>query len=744
MASTALSFKLDDSFVEEVKKWDNPFNGNKLGEIVYQRTYSRVKSDDTNEEFYETVRRVVEGCFSDQKDHINKLGKNWDDVMAQRSAQEMFERMFKMKFLPPGRGLWVSGTPVHREKKLGMAANNCAFLSTENILDNPTRPFTVLMDMSMCGTGVGFDTKGADKVKLYEPILTPNQLGLTYFTVPDTREGWVMSLEILLNSYFIEDSPDVVFDYDEIRPKGEKLKTFGGVSSGPAPLIELHNKIREVMSREMGKGSGLTSTGITDICNLIGVCVVSGGVRRTALIGFGESDDKEFLDLKNYDKNPHRMSYGWTSNNSIFAQVGQDYTDIQDRICKNGEPGLAWLGNMQKYSRMCDPPDWKDRRARGGNPCFSIDTSITTSEGLRQIKDLLGKKFTAVIDGKEYPSTDEGFFLTAENQQLYKLELENGLTVRATANHKFVTPEGLVELENLEIDDDICLSDNTDYKWKGGIGTEEEGYLMGNLISDGTFNGIHGTDDVPRAFISMWINKDVYDDPKEYEPYRYIQNIATNVLTHRNNSNFKGLKLAREKDKTWEYRLSMVAINEMAQKFDIKPREKKIPENGSYEFTKGLLQALFDFDGTVNPTKGHRTIRIRQNNLSRLESIQRLLYLLGIGSKIYKNRQKEGMRSMPDGKGGMKDYYCKSCHDLNISGDNIIKYQNIIGFKDNAKKERLEEACNYKKEAKVYEYISKVKSITEDKIENVYCSTIPGPHIFVAGGIKARNCLEQS
>ena len=70
--------------------------------------------------------------------------------------------------------------------------------------------------------------------------------------------------------------------------------------------------------------------------NLIGKCVVAGNVRRTAEIVFGDPESEEYINLKNYKKNPHREMYGWTSNNSVFAELGQDYTDIAERICDNG------------------------------------------------------------------------------------------------------------------------------------------------------------------------------------------------------------------------------------------------------------------------------------------------------------------------------------------------------------------------------------------------------------------------
>ena len=70
--------------------------------------------------------------------------------------------------------------------------------------------------------------------------------------------------------------------------------------------------------------------------------------------------------------NPHRASYGWTSNNSIFARLGMNYDQIAQRIAINGEPGLAWLDNMRAYGRMADPPNYKDKRVCGGNLMSSV------------------------------------------------------------------------------------------------------------------------------------------------------------------------------------------------------------------------------------------------------------------------------------------------------------------------------------------------------------------------------------
>ena len=357
-------FTLSENFINKFKRKKPPFGFNGLGELVYMRTYSRIKEDGKNEKWWETIRRVVEGTYSMQKEWIDSHQLGWNPWQAQKSAQEMYDRIFNMKFLPPGRGLWAMGTPITEEKGLYAALNNCAFVSTETLKDDYSKPFTFLMDASMLGVGVGFDTKGAGQI-IVKGIKKDRDEQV--FEIPDTREGWVESLGMLLESYFHGTAP-VEFDYTKIRPAGEPISGFGGVSSGHEPLQEVHEAIRKVLDKNSGKP--ITITTIVDIMNLIGKCVVAGNVRRTAEIVFGDPHSDEYLDLKNYKVNPHRDQYGWTSNNSIFAELGMDYTDVAKRIVDNGEPGLAWLDNMKKYSRMKNGGDWKDHRVAGGNPCL--------------------------------------------------------------------------------------------------------------------------------------------------------------------------------------------------------------------------------------------------------------------------------------------------------------------------------------------------------------------------------------
>jgi len=403
---TSFSFKLAEEFIAGYKNKKAPFGyadvaGNSVGEITFLRTYSRKKEDGTKETWAEVCERVINGMYSLQKDHAKQNRLPWSDAKAAASAKEAYDRLFNLKWTPPGRGLWVMGTDIVNEQKNSAALQNCAFVSTNEMTkNNPGKPFAFLMEASMLGVGVGFDDKGADKgFDIYEPVIVQE------YRIPDTREGWAESTTALINSYLKPEQPLYEFNYDDIRPYGTVIKTFGGTASGPEPLIKLHENIKKMFDGR--KGEKLTRVDIADIGNMIGVCVVSGNVRRSAELLIGRIDDEDFLNLKNADRFPQRNSYdpetpgwAWMSNNSVDVCVGTDFSPIVDGIVRNGEPGVVWMDVSRKYGRLVDAPNNKDRRVVGYNPCAEqslesfemctlVETYLNRHESLEDFKRTL-------------------------------------------------------------------------------------------------------------------------------------------------------------------------------------------------------------------------------------------------------------------------------------------------------------------------------------------------------------------
>lgn len=271
-----LSFHLPQEFVDQYKdrkpNWGFDIGGgNTLAELTFITKYSRRKEDGTKERWYETVRRCIEGMYSILKDHCKANRTPWNEPKALRSAMDAYERMFTFKWTPPGRGIWMMGTEfVHKEHN-SAPLQNCAFLSTEKIssrsVNEAILPFVRLMEMSMHGIGVGFDSKGAGKLTIHSP--NPDETRV--YVVEDSREGWVESQGVLLESYFFENRPTVEFDYSQIRPAGEPLKRFGGVAAGPGPLMDLHDAMRKLFDGRAGER--ITELDIGDIMNLEGKCL---------------------------------------------------------------------------------------------------------------------------------------------------------------------------------------------------------------------------------------------------------------------------------------------------------------------------------------------------------------------------------------------------------------------------------------------------------------------------------------
>lgn len=225
-----ISFRLPEDFIQEYKKkpvkWGFPVGGgNSLGELTFVSKYSRRKDDGTKERWHETCERVINGYYSILKDHCKQNRTPWNEFKAQKAAQDAYDRMFNFKWLPPGRGLWMMGTEFVNGRNNSAALQNCSFISTEKLSNHSayeaTLPFIRLMEMSMLGVGVGFDTKGAGNLEIQEPTEDTETI-----IIEDSREGWFESVASLLESYFFKNRKTIIFDYSLIRPAGEPIRGF--------------------------------------------------------------------------------------------------------------------------------------------------------------------------------------------------------------------------------------------------------------------------------------------------------------------------------------------------------------------------------------------------------------------------------------------------------------------------------------------------------------------------------------
>ena len=354
-------FRLSEQFILPYIDKEVPWGP--VGYVTFKRTYARRLNEfnpeaEGTEEWYQTCRRVIEGMFDMQKQHVYYLGLEWNDSKAQATAKDAYDRLFNLKWTPPGRGLWMMGTKFV-EERTAAGLFNCAFRSTKEISTKGGYLFSWMMDALMLGIGVGFDTLGAGTVTITEPKYT-NDVHI----IDDSREGWVNSVHILLNGFLLGGKVPH-FDYSAIRPEGALIKGFGGTSSGAGPLKELHDSLRELYSPIVGEL--IDSVTIVDTENLIGRCVVAGNVRRSAALAMGAHDDRHYLEMKNDQEALYH--HRWGSNNSFHAVVGMDYTWHAEQSKKNGEPGYIWLDNAKTRGRFKDGERLDDINVAGFNPC---------------------------------------------------------------------------------------------------------------------------------------------------------------------------------------------------------------------------------------------------------------------------------------------------------------------------------------------------------------------------------------
>ncbi|MBS3994703.1 MAG: ribonucleoside-triphosphate reductase, adenosylcobalamin-dependent [Alkaliphilus sp.] len=380
---------LTDEFISTYKHKHSPMN--QLGNFVYYRTYSRWLPEEKRREYWwETVRRAVEYNCS-----LVPTTK--------REAEKLFDNIFELRQFLSGRTFWVGNTGV--AKDYPMANYNCAFIVIDSL-----ESFKDLFYLLMIGSGVGVRVLKEDIIQLpkvrtdYELIhkdYTPvpayereDSTSLEFFynntvkiTIGDSKEGWTQSLDFFLKLLYGNEYRNVktiIVEYDHVRPKGEKLKTFGGTASGHSSLKNMFHKIDKVVKKrgviDEAKKVKLHPIDCLDIANIIGENVVVGGVRRTAEMVLIDHDDQECTNAKSnlykqidgqwiVDKDIiHRQM----SNNSIYYKERPTREKLHwqiEQMRYSGEPG--WINGEAASKRR--------KNMNGVNPCGEI---LLDSKGL--------------------------------------------------------------------------------------------------------------------------------------------------------------------------------------------------------------------------------------------------------------------------------------------------------------------------------------------------------------------------
>ena len=335
--------------VEESSKYfSSPYS-----EYIFYQFYSRwVPELGRRETWIETLDR-----------YMAYMKENLGDKLTKTEYGDVREAILNQDICPSMRLLWSSGKACRNSN---VWAYNCSYIA-------PTCPQDLgeIMYISMCGAGLGFAVEW-ENVQQFPQIKKQIKEKPTVHVVQDSKEGWADAFVLGLKAWF--DGRDIKFDYSMVRPAGARLETAGGRASGPQPLIDLIEfSRRKILSKQ---GRRLSNLDMHDIICQIGMIVVAGGVRRSALISLSELEDTEMRDSK---KGQFYLTEGQRSmanNSAVFNSKpsAEEFLNEWTALVKSksGERGIFNRGGLEKQLPARRWAAIKDEKQIGLNPCGEI------------------------------------------------------------------------------------------------------------------------------------------------------------------------------------------------------------------------------------------------------------------------------------------------------------------------------------------------------------------------------------
>ena len=554
----------------------------------------------------------------------------------------------------------------------------------------------------------------------------------------------------------------VGYDFSRIRPRGAEVKGTASMASGPCSYINVFDHscaTVESAGARRGAQMGVLRIDHPDIFEFIGAkrtpgrwnnFNVSVAVPDAFMQALTHQQSWQLVHsarpgLERIEAGAHQREDGLWIYQEMPAQ------EVWDAIMRSAydfaEPGILFLDRIHQDNNLR-----AIESIAATNPCVTADTWVMTTEGAAQVADLVGRSFSAVVDGRAYPVESQGFFSTGVKPVL-RLQTREGYRLRLTADHRvrrvshktrYALQTEWVAAAALQPGDEVLLQNQRTLGGWEGAGTAAQGYLLGLLVGDGTLKA-------DKAVLSVWApefkqvaNGNSVQARSGVAGVMEAAQAAAATLDHR--ADFAGFQ--RPVAGRGERRLASVALRDLAFSMGMKVGHKTLTpamERGSSEFVAATLRGLFDADGSVQGThvKGV-SIRLSQSDEALLQSAQRMLLRLGVVSTLYRNRRTASASALPDGRGGVQWYDTRAQHELVVSGDNLQVFAQAVGFCDTDKAARLEALLGgFRRSLNRERFTATVESITPDGTEEVFDVTVPDVHAFDANGLHAHNCGEQ-
>ncbi|HCY17974.1 MAG: ribonucleoside-triphosphate reductase, ribonucleoside-diphosphate reductase alpha chain [Candidatus Peregrinibacteria bacterium GW2011_GWF2_33_10] len=432
-------------------------------EFIFYRTYSKWQDAlGRRETWIETIDRFMA-----------YMKKNLGDKMSQKDYSEVKEAILKQEVCPSMRLLWSAGEACD---KTNVWAYNCSYVAPSAWQD-----LGEIMYILMCGAGLGFSVE-SETVQKFPQIKRQTGKKLATHVVEDSKEGWADAFVLGCKTW--ADGYDIDFDFSKIRPSGSRLKVAGGRASGPQPLIDLINFAKKkILSRQAKR---LTNLDLHDIICQIGLIVVAGGVRRSALISLSDIDDESMRKSKQGQFWIDNGQRSMANNSAVYSQKpgASEFLNEWIELIKSGtgERGIFNRGGLMTQLPKRRIDNWEkagiidDQNVivglPGSNPCGEITlqskqfcnlTSIVVRPG-DNAEDLKRKVRLSTILGT-YQATLTNFgYLSKEWKENCEAEALLGVSITGYYDNKTIrTEKVLTELR------EESIKVNKEYAKKFGI-----------------------------------------------------------------------------------------------------------------------------------------------------------------------------------------------------------------------------------------------------------------------------------